>query len=83
MTSEIGTKKEHENDVGQRNDLAFGGGRVSSDSLVLYRDKYSVSHDHRTPARLRRYSCRKILCSKHHIGLSHGKLSYSWNDADH
>lgn len=29
MTSEIGTKKEHENDVGQRNDLAFGGGRVS------------------------------------------------------
>ncbi|KAI0088620.1 cytochrome P450 [Irpex rosettiformis] len=27
MESEIGTKKSHENDIGQRNDLSFGGGR--------------------------------------------------------
>ena len=30
MQSEIGTKKDHEQDIGQRNDLSFGGGRVSS-----------------------------------------------------
>ncbi|KAI0793050.1 cytochrome P450 [Irpex lacteus] len=27
MESDVGTKKEHENDIGQRNDLTFGGGR--------------------------------------------------------
>lgn len=30
MESDVGTKKEHENDIGQRNDLTFGGGRVRS-----------------------------------------------------
>ncbi|KAI0088621.1 cytochrome P450 [Irpex rosettiformis] len=27
MESDVGTKKDHENDIGQRNDLTFGGGR--------------------------------------------------------
>lgn len=29
MSSEVGTKPEHEYDLGQRNDLSFGGGRVN------------------------------------------------------
>lgn len=29
MESDVGTKKEYEDGVGQRNDLTFGGGRVS------------------------------------------------------
>jgi hypothetical protein len=29
ILSDVGTKKEYENDIGQRNDLSFGGGRVS------------------------------------------------------
>ena len=33
MASEVGTKQQHENDPGQRNDLSFGGGRVNQPYL--------------------------------------------------
>lgn len=29
ILSDVGTKKQYEDDIGQRNDLTFGGGRVS------------------------------------------------------